>query len=260
MGERTSYTHGTFSWVENVTTDQEGAKAFYAAVLGWDYEDTPAGDGIYYTMAKLHGKRVAAIAPQQQDEIAQGIPPHWNNYVTVDDVDAISARVDELGGNLAVPPFDVMESVGRMAVLIDSVGAPLSLWQPKDNIGAELVNAPGAFCWNDLGTSDPEAAQRFYGELFGWAFEDVGAPGVRYWTIKNGDSTNGSIHEGPADVPSFWMPYFAVNDIDAATVTIEAHGGSQQVPKTSTVGVNAISVYTDQGGAWFGLFEGDLDD
>src|SRR3954453_1799173 len=98
MGERTSYTHGTFSWVENATTDQDGAKSFYSGLFGWDYEDNPVGDGIVYSIAKLGGRSPAAVSPQMQDEISQGIPPHWNNYVTVDDVDAVSARVEELGG------------------------------------------------------------------------------------------------------------------------------------------------------------------
>src|SRR3954449_11188216 len=98
MGERTSYTHGTFSWVENATSDQDGAKAFYATLFGWDYDDSPVGDGIYYSMAKLNGTYVSAIAPQQQDERAMGVPPHWNSYITVDDVDAVSARVEPLGG------------------------------------------------------------------------------------------------------------------------------------------------------------------
>src|SRR6478609_7751958 len=77
LGKRTSYTHGTFSWVENATTDQEGAKGFYSALFGWDYDDSPVGNGVFYSMAKLRGQYVAAIAPQQQDERAMGVPPHW---------------------------------------------------------------------------------------------------------------------------------------------------------------------------------------
>src|SRR4051812_48157160 len=67
MGERTAYPHGTFSWVENATSDQDAAKAFYSEFFGWEYDDSPVGDGIYYSMAKLHNKYVAAIAPQQPD-------------------------------------------------------------------------------------------------------------------------------------------------------------------------------------------------
>ena len=72
MGERTSYPHGTFSWVENATSDQDGANSFYSELFGWDYDNSPVGDGVYYSMAKLNDKYVAAIAPQQPDEQSMG--------------------------------------------------------------------------------------------------------------------------------------------------------------------------------------------
>jgi predicted enzyme related to lactoylglutathione lyase len=76
MGERTSYPHGTFSWVDLGTTDPDAAKAFFSELFGWDYEDNPVGDGVVYSMATLRGKHVAAISPQMQMEREQGVPPH----------------------------------------------------------------------------------------------------------------------------------------------------------------------------------------
>jgi uncharacterized protein len=263
MGERTSYTHGTFSWVENATTDQDGAKSFYAALFGWDYEDSPVGDGIYYSMAKLGGAYVAAIAPQQANEREMGVPPHWNSYITVDDVDAVSALVEELGGTLHAPPFDVME-VGRMSALSDPTGAVAYLWQAKQHIGAGLVNVPGTFCWNELATRDPDVAQRFWSGLLGWEFETIDAGPVDYWTIRDGDQPNGGMHrmgdEMPADVPPHWLVYFAVDGVDAAAETVESAGGRTVLPKTAAGGDNKFGVYRDPAGAVFGLFEGHLDD
>src|SRR4051794_31745549 len=139
MGERTSYPHGTFSWVENSTTDPEGAKSFYASVLGWEYDDSPVGDGVVYSMAKVGDSYVGAVSPQMQDERDHGVPSRWNNYVPVDDVDAVSERVPELGGQLLAPPFDVMD-VGRMTVLMAPSSGVLCLWEPRRHIGAGLVN------------------------------------------------------------------------------------------------------------------------
>src|SRR3954454_22562726 len=149
MGARTSYTHGTFSWVENATTDQDAAKSFYAALFGWHYDDSPVGDGIYYSMAKLGDSYVGAISPQQQDERAMGVPPHWNSYITVDDVNTASARVEELGGTVHAPPFDVMD-VGRMSAISDPTGAVAICWQANQTIGPGILNEGGAFCLNDL--------------------------------------------------------------------------------------------------------------
>jgi hypothetical protein len=259
MGERTSYTHGTFSWVENATTDQAGAKRFYSDLFGWEYDDSPVGDGIYYSMAKLGDHYVAAIAPQQPDEQAMGVPPHWNSYITVDDVDSVSARVEEVGGTLYAPAFDVMD-VGRMSALADPTGAVVYLWQAKRHIGAGLVNVPGAFCWNELGTRDPDVAQQFWSGLLGWEFERIEAGPVDYWTIRNAGRPNGGMHrmgdETPADVPSHWLVYFAVESIDEAA----PKAAGTIVPKTQAGGENSFAVVSDPAGATFGLFEGRLDD
>jgi predicted enzyme related to lactoylglutathione lyase len=263
MGQRTSYPHGTFSWVENATTDQGGAKAFYATLFGWDYEDSPVGDGIYYSMAKLRGEYVAAIAPQRPDEREMGVPPHWNSYITVDDVDAVSARVAELGGTLHAPPFDVMEA-GRMSALSDPTGAVAYLWQPNQHIGAGLVNEPGAFCWNDLGTRDPDVAAQFWSALLGWEFQKIDAAPLDYWTILNAGHPNGGMRrmgeETPPEVPPHWLVYFAVESLDAATHTVGAAGGRTVAPKTSAAPGNSFAIFYDNAGATFGLFEGRLDD
>ena len=63
MGERTQYTPGTFSWADLTTTDQDAAKAFYGGLFGWEAEDMPIGDGVYYSMQRVDGKDVAAIPP-----------------------------------------------------------------------------------------------------------------------------------------------------------------------------------------------------
>ena len=98
MGERTSHTPGTFSWVDLSTSDPVDAKRFYGGLLGWTHNDLPVGDGIVYTMCQIDGKNVCAISGQAEQERSQGIPPHWNNYVTVEDVDASTAKAKELGG------------------------------------------------------------------------------------------------------------------------------------------------------------------
>ena len=258
MGERTSYPNGTFSWVENATTDQEAAKSFYAELFGWDYEDSPVGDGIYYSMAKLGGKYVAAIAPQQPDEQAMGVPPHWNSYISVDDVDAVSARIAELGGTVHAPPFDVMD-VGRMSAISDSTGAVVYLWQAKQHIGAGLVNAPGAFCWTELATREVERAQEFWNELLGWTYQQV-SEAPAYWTIYNDGNPNGSVRllgdELPPETPAHWFVYFAVESIDASA----PKAATTLVPKTRAGGENSFAVVADPLGATFGLFEGQLDD
>ena len=261
MAERTSYPHGTFSWVENATTDQDTAKSFYATLFGWDYDDSPVGDGIVYSMAKLNGQYVAAVSPQMQNERDMGVPPHWNNYITVDDVDAVSARVEELGGTLHAPPFDVMD-VGRMAALSDPTGAVVYFWQAKRHIGAGLVNVPGTLTWNELATRDPDGAERFWSELLGWRFEQI-SEDPAYWVIWNGERTNGGMRvlgDELAGHPAHWMAYFGVESIDASAATATENGGVVHVPKTPVWVDSSFAVLGDPVGAAFAVFEGRFDD
>jgi uncharacterized protein len=223
MGERTSHDPGTISWTDLATTDQDAAKQFYGALFGWDYEDLPVDDETTYSMAQVSGKNAAAISPQQPSESEQGIPPHWNVYVTVEDVDAASEKAGEAGGNVLAGPFDVMDA-GRMSVIADPAGAVLCLWQAKANIGAGIVNVPGALAWADNATTDAEAAQGFYGDLFGWSYDEVSEQ-PPYWVIKNGDRSQGGMTVPPEGVPANWFPYFAVEDVEAAVAKAEEAGG-----------------------------------
>ncbi|MFL5888873.1 MAG: VOC family protein, partial [Solirubrobacteraceae bacterium] len=64
MGERTQHAPGTFSWADLSTTDQDGAKAFYAGLFGWQAQDLPVDENTIYSMQLIDGKPVAAISPQ----------------------------------------------------------------------------------------------------------------------------------------------------------------------------------------------------
>ncbi len=115
--------HGAFSWNELMTSDVAGAKAFYGALLGWTLTDMESSCGSY-TMAKAGDTEVAGIMAIPRE--AEGMSPAWGAYVTVDDVDAMPARVEALGGNVLLPPQDIPE-VGRFMVMQDPQGAVLML-------------------------------------------------------------------------------------------------------------------------------------
>jgi predicted enzyme related to lactoylglutathione lyase len=257
MGDRTSYTPGTFSWAELPTSDPDDAKRFYGELFGWDFEDLPMpGDAGAYTMARLDGKDVAALF-----QAREGMPTFWGSYVTVESADSTAARAADLGGTLMTEPFDVMES-GRMAIVQDPTGAVFSIWQPRGSIGATWVNGPGAISLNQLNTTDPEAAQRFYSELFGWRIEDVSSEETRYWGIYNADSLNGGMMAIPPEgggMPSHWLIYFGSEDVDADAERLGGLGAQVMVPPTDAPGGRFL-VAQDPQGAVFGLFAGRFDD
>lgn len=114
--------HGAFSWFELMTTDSEGAKEFYSKLFGWETEEMPMED-MNYTVVKVGEEPVGGImtTPPQ----AEGTPPNWGGYVTVDDVDATARKAEELGAKILVPLTDI-PNVGRFFVLQDPQGAIIS--------------------------------------------------------------------------------------------------------------------------------------
>ena len=255
MGERTSYTPGTFSWVDLNTPDQEAAKAFYRELFGWAYEDVPAGDGITYSMARIDGHDVAAISP-----MPPGVEvPHWNCYVTVEDADATAARARELGATLLNEPFDVFDA-GRMAVFQDPQGAALCVWQPKDNIGAGLVNVPGALNWNDLISPDIQASAAFYRDLFGWDIEEIPGSDGQYWSITNRGRQNGGLMPMPPGSHPAWNLYFAVEDVDATVAKAGELGGATIMGPMDIPNGSRLAVIRDPQNAVFSIAAGPMDD
>jgi predicted enzyme related to lactoylglutathione lyase len=256
VAERTQYAPGTFSWTDLATTDPDAAKAFYGALFGWEAEDMPVPGG-YYSMQRVNGKDVAAIAGQPPAQRDAGAPPAWQSYITVANADGAAQRAGELGGSVHAPAFDVMEA-GRMAVIQDPQGAYFMVWEPKNHIGAGLVNAPGAFCWNELAAADLDTAPDFYTELFGWSTEPYEGGPMRYLTIKNGQATNGGMREKQPQEPPYWLVYFAVEDIESSIAKLTELGGST-IAGPFEMAMAKIAVAQDPQGAVFALYAGQLE-
>jgi predicted enzyme related to lactoylglutathione lyase len=259
MGERTQYQAGTFSWADVTTTDQDGAKRFYSGLFGWEADDQPVGDGVYYSMMRLDGRAAAAISPQPQQQREAGVPPMWNNYVTVGSADEAADRATQLGATVHAPPFDVMD-VGRMAVIQDPQGAFFMVWQARGSIGAEVVNAPGALAWNELASPDPPESADFYGSLFGWRATEMENAPAPYLILWNGERTNGGIRElGAGPAPPHWMPYFGIDELERGLARAGELGGTVLAGPID-IGIAKTGIVRDPQGAVFAVYDGRFDD
>lgn len=248
--EMTSYEPGTPSWVDIGVPDQPAAVEFYRAVFGWDATE-PSEEGGGYQMFTLNGKFVAGLGPAQNPG-----PPYWTTYVTVANVDETLLQVEKEGGAVLMPGMDVMDA-GRMGIAADPTGAVFAMWQPNLHIGAQLVNEPGTLCWNELNTRDVAAAKAFYTAL-GWDAETSSEGGMEYTQFTvNGRSVAGMMAmppNMPAEVPSHWAVYFAVDDADAAVERVKAAGG-QAVTDFMEVSVGRFAFVTDNQGAPFAVIK-----
>jgi predicted enzyme related to lactoylglutathione lyase len=259
VAEFTSHSPGTFSWPELSTTDQKGAVAFYRGLFGWDLNDVPMGPGDTYSIFQMRGQEVGAAYTMRPEEKQGGAPPHWNSYVTVKKVDEAVQKARELGAKVFAPPFDVMDA-GRMAVLQDPTGAVFQVWEAKRSIGAKILAEPGALCWTELTTTDTNAAEKFYTQLFGWTpkHNAPGAP-MEYTEFSvNGTPSIGMMakpKEMPAHIPSYWMPYFMVKGVDASAAKAKELGGRAMVGPQDIPGTGRFAILTDPQGAMFAVFE-----
>ncbi len=251
MPEKISYAPGTPNWVDLGTSDLDAALAFYQGLFGWEArrDERPEAGG--YTQLMLGGKIVAGAGPLFMD----GQPTSWSTYISVADVDETARLVVEAGGTVLMEPMDVFDA-GRMAFVLDAVGAAVGIWQAGTHIGAQLVGEPGTLCWNELTTRDIELAKAFYGAVFGWESTTADMSGMAYtaWEL-DGTPIGGMIQMNeiwPAELPSHWMVYFAVADTDAAAARAAELGGKVSVPPTD-ITPGRFAVLNDPQGGFFSI-------
>jgi predicted enzyme related to lactoylglutathione lyase len=252
MPEVSEYVPGTPSWVDLASPDPDASARFYGGLFGWEAAETgPVEETGGYRMLTRGGRNVAGLGPTQSADQ----PAMWTTYVSTDDAEAVAAKVREAGGQVMMEPFDVL-GAGRMAVFIDPGGAFISVWQPQAHHGADVVNEPNSVCWNELATRDIEQAKTFYSAAFGWEGETNAYGDTSYTEWKLGGRTIGGMiamgDEWPAEVPSHWMVYFAVDDVDAAAERVTELGGKVAMPPTETP-AGRFAVVNDPHGAVFSI-------
>ena len=256
MTHVSSYAHGVPSFTDLATPDPDASQRFYGALFGWDFDTRPAGPDATYTMCSKDGK-VAAGMMQLSPEMAQsGMPPVWSSYVTVDDLEAATAKVAPAGGQVMRPPMDVMDA-GRMAVVTDSAGAVFCLWEAGESIGSEVVNEHGAVTWNELLTPDPAQAAGFYGELLGWTAQTMPMPMGDYtvFFVEGGNENGiaGSMTPPMPGMPPAWLVYFNVDDCDATAELATEHGATVMGQPMDVPGVGRLVPIQDPQGAMFAV-------
>jgi predicted enzyme related to lactoylglutathione lyase len=242
------------SWVELTTPDSEAARAFYSRIFGWQIDVNPDPQYGGYAIAKLGADDAAGIGQKQSPDA----PTAWGLYIGTDDVDGLAQRVSEAGGTVIAAPFDVGDQ-GRMAVFADPIGAVISAWQGARMSGFAAYRT-NAFGWAELNARGLERAIPFYESIFGWTHEtSEAAEGVPAYTQFQGAGQQlaGAFEmsqDVPAQVPSFWMIYFNVDDVDATTQAVKDAGGSVTAVPQDYFG-GRFAIVADPQGATFGLFK-----
>ena len=256
---------GAFIWYELMTPDATAAKAFYDAVIGWTIDGKNSGPDSamdYRMIVRSDGGFAGGMLAMTPDMIASGAKPGWYGYVHVPNVDDAVQHLVEAGGAVYMPPHD-LEGVGRFAMVADPQGAVLYLMKPTppaENPDAQSdvfsVDQPQHVRWNELWSSDPEAAVALYGQLFGWTQHgdmDMGPMG-KYRFIQHDGVGIGAIGTASADRPgSRWDFYIGVDDVDRAVQAVSDNGGTMAGPVDPIPGGHFSAHAIDSQGVRFGF-------
>lgn len=242
------------AWVDLSSSDPGASREFYAKLFGWHIEVEPDPQFGGYAMARVGGKDVAGIGPKMMPEA----PTAWNVYIGTSDADQLAAKVQAAGGSVIAAPMQVGDS-GRMAVFQDPSGAFISAWEPKLMGGFGEVG-PNTFGWAELSARGIEKAVPFYAAAFGWASKtsDMGEGQPPYTEfLLAGERVAGGMEMNPmvpAQVPSYWMVYFNVSDVDGSLrKAIEA--GAQEMLAPQDFPGGRFAILSDPQGAVFGLLK-----
>lgn len=254
---------GDFIWYELMTPDADGAAAFYGAVVGW----TIVGGGVstdgldYRHILRADGGSGGGVLQLSEEMRQGGARPYWIGYIHVADVDAAARAIVESGGKLLMPKMTI--EVGSFALVADPQGVPFYVMTPVPPPGdpdaksdVYSMDQPQHVRWNELMTSDPDAALAFYQHHFGWAQDGampMGALGD-YRFIQAGGVTIGAVMPLMPGAPaSMWTHYIGVDDIDRAIDAVKAGGGTiLHGPDEIPGGEYSLSGMDPQG-ALFGL-------
>jgi uncharacterized protein len=246
---RDAYLPGVPCWIDLRQPDPEAARAFYGGLFGWSFTDEP------YAIASIDGRAVAAIAP--------GEGPSWNMYVAVENIEATAEKVVAAGGRANGETEDV--EVGRLAPFVDSLGATFLVWEAREFPGAQLVNFPGTWNFNDLATGDHEDAVRFYGAVFGWELSELGfgkfwrRPGYGDYLVKDDPALKEVMDSAPngfADAVAWlnpgngaahWNTTWGVADCDASVARAVELGATVVVEPFEAPYIRAAIVRDPQG-------------
>jgi predicted enzyme related to lactoylglutathione lyase len=166
--------------------------------------------------------------------------------------------VQAAGGNVIMPPFDVGDQ-GRMAVFQDPSGAFIAAWQRKA-MGGFHTHAPNTFGWAELNARGIDKAVPFYRAVFGWTDKrsEMGEGQPPYIEFQlGGESIAGGMEMNPmvpAEVPSYWMVYFNVEDVDKSFKDATGAGGREVLAPQDFPG-GRFAIVSDPHGAVFGLMK-----
>ena len=232
-----------FVWHDLNTTDSTGAQSFYGELFNWTFERSEGP----YVHIKAGDQMIGGIRTTSANEHA---PSAWLGYVSVDDVAATVAKMTAAGGKVYMPTT-AMPDVGTFAVVADPTGAVMAPWKSaRAGEDAEPTGRPAkyTFCWDELASTDIDAATKFYTSTLGWGAEKMDMGGGMMYTLfkRPGVADAGGGMASPPGVPhSYWLAYVGVENADETVTKAKRLGAKVLVEAMDIPNVGRFAVFQD---------------
>jgi predicted enzyme related to lactoylglutathione lyase len=252
----TRYVTGAPNWTDVAAPDLGPAVSFYGALFGWEFRPAGAGDLGFFERdgATVAGCRRAA--PEQG-------PPSWTVYFRSPDARETVRAAEQARGRVLVGPTPVLQE-GVTAVLADRAGAAYGIWQPGRRGGLDRAGETGALCWAELYTPDVAAAAAHYHAVLGLETSALSFPGGTYTCVGPAGEGEAGVFGGfvplagdPVESEPHWLPYIAVDDVDAVAARVRELGGEVRLPATDVPGAGRLARLADPHGARFAVLRPD---
>lgn len=236
---------GTPVWRDFWTTDPESVGTLLTGLFGCTIAQVGPEPG--YSVAELPQGALCGIGPATPEEAPKDVACL---FLAAADVRAVHARALELGAREAIGPMEVGPT-GSFSTVVDPTGAIVSLWQAGEQVGYAAVDEPGFPCWQSLHTTDVDAACAFYGDLFGFTWEDGPSEGSKV-AMRGEDALFDVAPAGDCGM-SVWFQYQMVEDLEASLTRAKELGCTEGDRVQAPFGT-WVDLETD-GGAFIGLVQ-----
>lgn len=245
--------HGDHIWYELMTTHPDAASDFYTKIVGWKIRGS-GQPGMDYRLVSAPDADIGGLM-----KLPDGAPTGagWFGYIGVDDVDSTVEQAKGLGATVHMPPTDI-PGIGRFSMLADPQGVVFYVMRGASE-GVSTAFSPmaeGHCAWNELVTTDQNAALDFYTRLFGWEKGDAMPMGEMgdYRFLNHGGGMIGAVMNKQENWPhAKWNYYFRVNGIEAVAGRIRDSGGTVTAGPMEIPGGDWSLNGIDPQGASFGL-------
>jgi len=240
-----------FARCDLMTTDPEGSRAFYEAVVGWSFPERSSG-GFTYPGIDAGGVGIGGLMAM---DAAAGLPAHWMPYIAVADIDAALARVAGLGGEVCQPAVE-LPGLGRFSIITDPAGAWVTLMTFEQTPTQYESSDAGRYGWFELVSQDVDAVGAFYAALLDWDAARGVMPGIGdYTTFTKGEEPLAGMLPAPMpETRSHWLGYVKVEDIDARVALAKTLGAEVLHGPATTPGLGRMATIRDPQGAVVGLW------